>query len=235
MAKYLFLAPGLPLPFSPLSPEAFEEIKCLAGKAWKQHTREDAGCSTTYSGAYGNTGLNVFTHCHVIPSSPTRVHKPHPPEVFLTNQLHHLPGNYGNAKRAVTSDKGKMLQVKQPQRKSVPLLNMPTVNVTWKAWRVNARKRAFPVVAPYLWNALPSEVHLVSLLTSCQRQIHHKAVNIPSPVTPLDAIQQAIKHVNLKGNQTGEEMLSPSSASQDILAGWPESGSTHSVMQMRKE
>ncbi|XP_053108210.1 uncharacterized protein C4orf51 homolog isoform X2 [Hemicordylus capensis] len=104
MAKYLFLAPGSPLPFSPLSPEAFEEIKHHSGKAWKEHSVSNKDCSTTYSGAYGNKELDAVTRCRVAPSSPTRMHRPHPPEVFLVNRLHHLPGHYGNAKQRKATD-----------------------------------------------------------------------------------------------------------------------------------
>ncbi|KAH0616015.1 hypothetical protein JD844_026764 [Phrynosoma platyrhinos] len=107
MARYLFMAPGFSLPFSPLGPEAFEEIKCLAGQTWKQHIKKNAECPTTYSGAYGNLGLNMVpTRCHVTPSSPTRAHKPHPSEVFLVNQLHQLPGPYGNPKRTAATGTG---------------------------------------------------------------------------------------------------------------------------------
>ncbi|KAM6440849.1 uncharacterized protein C4orf51 homolog isoform 1-T1 [Liasis olivaceus] len=98
MAKYLFLAPRLPVPFSPLSSEAFEEIKCLAGKAWVQHSQEYVDCPTSYAAAFGNKGLDVSRRAQVTPSSPTRVHRPHPPKVFLVNQLHNLPGHYGNGK-----------------------------------------------------------------------------------------------------------------------------------------
>ncbi|XP_042324741.1 uncharacterized protein C4orf51 homolog [Sceloporus undulatus] len=107
MARYCFLAPGFPLPFSPLGPEAFEEIKCLAGQVWKQHIQENAECSTTYSGAYGNKRIDVVpTHSHATPSSPTRAHKPHPSEVFLVNQLHQLPGPYSNPKHTAATDTG---------------------------------------------------------------------------------------------------------------------------------
>nr|XP_060632186.1 uncharacterized protein C4orf51 homolog [Anolis sagrei ordinatus] len=96
MSRYLFLAPGFSLPFSPLAPEAFEEIKCLAGQAWKQHIQENAKGSTTYTGAYGNKGPDELPiRSRVIPSSPTRTHKPHPSQIFLVNQLHHVPGPYG--------------------------------------------------------------------------------------------------------------------------------------------
>ncbi|XP_077156297.1 uncharacterized protein C4orf51 homolog [Paroedura picta] len=106
MAKYLFLAPGVNLPFSPLAPETFEEIKTLAGEAWKRHTQTDKGCASTYGGAYGNKGLDAATSSRLAPSSPTRVHKPHPPQVFLVNRLHYIPGHYGNAKRTVAADTG---------------------------------------------------------------------------------------------------------------------------------
>ncbi|KAJ7326912.1 hypothetical protein JRQ81_016671 [Phrynocephalus forsythii] len=106
MAQYLFLAPGFTLPFSPLSPEAFEEIKCRAVKTWKQNALENQRCSTTYAGAFGRKGLDVSAYCHVAPSSPTRVHKPHPTDVFLVNQLHQLPGPYGTPRRTAGTDSG---------------------------------------------------------------------------------------------------------------------------------
>ncbi|XP_028600802.2 uncharacterized protein C4orf51 homolog [Podarcis muralis] len=186
MAKYVFLAPGLTLPFSPLSSEAFEEIKRHAGRAWEQHTQEDASCSTTYSGAYGNKKLDGSAYCHVTPSSPTRIHKPHPPEVFLINRLHYLAGNYGNPKHGATSDKG-----------------------------------CHPSFLKSSSNRKKFQHH--------SQQMNHNAVVIPSPAVPLNEIQQAMKYSRVNGNQTGIKTGTPSTASQDILTGWPVTGSSDSV------
>ncbi|XP_034967532.1 uncharacterized protein C4orf51 homolog [Zootoca vivipara] len=186
MAKYMFLAPGLTLPFSPLSSEALEEIKRHAGRAWEQHMQEDASCSTTYSGAYGNKKLDGSAYCHVTPSSPTRIHKPHPTEVFLINRLHHLSGNYGNPKHGVTTDKG-----------------------------------CQPSFLKSASNRKKFQQH--------SQKMNHNAVIIPSPAVPLYQIQQAMKYPRVKENQSEIKMGTSSAASQDILTGWPVTGSSDSM------
>ncbi|XP_072857704.2 uncharacterized protein C4orf51 homolog isoform X1 [Pogona vitticeps] len=185
MANYLFLAPGFTLPFSPLSPEAFEEIKCIAVKTWKQQAQESRNCSTTYAGAFGRKGLEDPTYCYVAPSSPTRIHKPHPTDVFLVNQLHQLPGPYGAPRHTAATDSG----------------------------------------------FCPSDA---KKFKGQSHKIKHKAIIVPSPLTPLDIIQQGIKHTCLNGIQSQEETGAVSSASQDILTGWSGTPSSHSITKLQK-
>ncbi|XP_003221711.1 uncharacterized protein C4orf51 homolog [Anolis carolinensis] len=184
MARYLFLVPGFSLPFSPLAPEAFEEIKCLAGQAWKQRIQENAKGSTTYAGAYGNNGPDALpVRSCVIPSSPTRAHKPHPTEIFLINQLHHLPGPYGIPKRREAAHFG----------------------------------------------FCPREVKKFQVSPN---KVKYKAAAVASPVTPLDVIQQRIKHGNLNviaGSQSGEGKKLISSSSEDMLTGWPVKENDHPI------
>ncbi|XP_065453851.1 uncharacterized protein C4orf51 homolog [Chrysemys picta bellii] len=103
--SYLFLAPELPLPFSPLSPQAFEEIQRHAGEAWRREAQREANCATTYSAGYGKKEL--AEPARTKPSSPTRINRPHPPEVFMVNQLHYIPGYYNSDKQTAAADKGK--------------------------------------------------------------------------------------------------------------------------------
>ncbi|XP_073197387.1 uncharacterized protein C4orf51 homolog [Lepidochelys kempii] len=105
--SYLFLSPELPLPFSPLSPQAFKEIQRHAGEAWRQEAQREANCATTYSAGYGKKELADPTRWSTKPSSPTRINRPHPPEVFMVNQLHYIPGYYNSDKQTASDDKGK--------------------------------------------------------------------------------------------------------------------------------
>ncbi|XP_006114748.1 uncharacterized protein C4orf51 homolog [Pelodiscus sinensis] len=105
--SYLFLAPELPLPFSPLSPQAFEEIQRHAGEAWKREAQRQANCATTYSASYGKKELPEPASWRAKPSSPTRINRPHPPEVFMVNKLHYIPGCYDSDKQTAAADKGK--------------------------------------------------------------------------------------------------------------------------------
>ncbi|XP_067407693.1 uncharacterized protein C4orf51 homolog [Emydura macquarii macquarii] len=105
--SYLFLAPELPLPFSPLSSQAFEEIQRHAGEAWRREAEREANCATTYSAGYGKKELSELTRWSAKPSSPTRINRPHPPEVFMVNQLHYIPGCYNSDKPTAAADKDK--------------------------------------------------------------------------------------------------------------------------------
>ncbi|XP_039396921.1 uncharacterized protein C4orf51 homolog [Mauremys reevesii] len=105
--SYLFLAPELALPFSPLSPQAFEEIQRHAGEAWRREAQREANCATTYSAGYGKKELAESARCRTKPSSPTRINRPHPPEVFMVNKLHYIPGHYNSDKQTAADDKGK--------------------------------------------------------------------------------------------------------------------------------
>ncbi|KAM8939470.1 uncharacterized protein RCH25_053124 [Pelodytes ibericus] len=69
-------------------------------------SRRSAG-ATVYASEYGQKQMDETSKARMRPTSPTRMNKPHPPEIFLVTQLHNQPGYYncekGPGERLTTS------------------------------------------------------------------------------------------------------------------------------------
>lgn len=73
-----------------LEQQHFEEIRHNARRLWSYPDRNE----TSYDNHFAERPADELMQAR--PTSPTRRNKPHPPQVFLTTRLHHIPG-YSNA------------------------------------------------------------------------------------------------------------------------------------------
>ncbi|XP_041359929.1 uncharacterized protein LOC121376179 isoform X2 [Gigantopelta aegis] len=76
--------------YSKIDPLEFKRIKEDARRMWCRPRREP----TTYDFFYNSCSTQFEKPPETVPrpSSPTRLNKPHPPNVFLTNRLHYIDG-----------------------------------------------------------------------------------------------------------------------------------------------
>ncbi|XP_053315073.1 uncharacterized protein LOC128483028 [Spea bombifrons] len=84
--------------------------------------------ATVYSGEYGPKHMDHTSKPKMRPTSPTRMNKPHPPEVFLVTTLHNIPGYY-NCENGTSSEKGKGNCSSARQSKGVLGGNKNTVQI----------------------------------------------------------------------------------------------------------
>ncbi|XP_069782442.1 uncharacterized protein [Narcine bancroftii] len=82
------------MPFRPLDPEELEKIKQKACTVWTEDHENQLKSVTTYSAEYRKKQLDEPTQNLVRPHSPTRLNRPHPPEIFLVTQLDKIPRPY---------------------------------------------------------------------------------------------------------------------------------------------
>uniref|UniRef100_A0A8C9PKG0 Chromosome 4 open reading frame 51 n=1 Tax=Spermophilus dauricus TaxID=99837 RepID=A0A8C9PKG0_SPEDA len=84
MSHFLYLTPQILLPFSPLTSQEFEEIRCKVGASWQNETRWSNSCMTTYEGSYRKKQLDEFP--------VSRQHEPQRPQmVMLKDTAYDLP------------------------------------------------------------------------------------------------------------------------------------------------
>ncbi|XP_072261987.1 uncharacterized protein [Pyxicephalus adspersus] len=81
----------------------YEEIRHRARLQQTQQAMRRARSATVYDGEFRSKDLDGNSMPVMRPSSPTRINKPHPPEIFLVTTLHNLPGYY-----YCTKEKGKI-------------------------------------------------------------------------------------------------------------------------------
>ncbi|XP_072352222.1 uncharacterized protein [Scyliorhinus torazame] len=103
------------MPFRPLDPEEFEKIKQRARTAWTAEHENQLRSVTTYSAEHRKKQLDEPTQSRVRPNSPTRLHRPHPPEIFLMTRLHRIPGHDSTSKNTTNPPLRDKLE-KNPRR-----------------------------------------------------------------------------------------------------------------------
>ncbi|XP_040187612.1 uncharacterized protein LOC120919487 [Rana temporaria] len=84
----------------------YEEIRHRAQQQHSHQAMRKARSATVYAGEYRSKDLHENCQPVMRPSSPTRMNKPHPPEVFLVTTLHNLPGYYNCKKGSSSKEKG---------------------------------------------------------------------------------------------------------------------------------
>ncbi|XP_072899047.1 uncharacterized protein [Hemitrygon akajei] len=90
------------MPFRSLDHEEFEKIKQKASTMWREEHENRLRNITTYSAEYRKKQLDEPTQNLVRLHSPTRLHKPHPPEIFLVTRLHKIPRHHNNSESTIT-------------------------------------------------------------------------------------------------------------------------------------
>ncbi|XP_069832974.1 uncharacterized protein [Dendropsophus ebraccatus] len=83
--------------------QRYDEIRVEAQLKHIQEARRKEKSATVYAGEYRRKELDDSCQSSPRPSSPTRMNRPHPPEVFLVTTLHNIPGHY-NCKRTRSSE-----------------------------------------------------------------------------------------------------------------------------------
>ncbi|XP_073498597.1 uncharacterized protein [Phyllobates terribilis] len=87
--------------------EKHAEIRAEAQLEHIRDARKKEKSATVYAGEYRRKELDESCQSSMRPSSPTRINKPHPPEVFLFTTLHNIPGHYNCKKNVSSEEKGK--------------------------------------------------------------------------------------------------------------------------------
>ncbi|KAG9480077.1 hypothetical protein GDO78_011867 [Eleutherodactylus coqui] len=88
--------------------EKYDEIRVEAQLQHIHEARTKEKSATVYHGEYRRKALDENCQSLMRPSSPTRMNKPHPPEVFLVTTLHNIPGHYNSKKKISAEGKGKV-------------------------------------------------------------------------------------------------------------------------------
>ncbi|XP_069487331.1 uncharacterized protein [Ambystoma mexicanum] len=88
-----------PVSAGPPDRRGLQDIGRRARSAWSWEEHRRAKSSTVYGGEFGGKVLDEPSWRRMRPSSPTRMNKPHPPEVFLVTRLRYLPGYYNCEQR----------------------------------------------------------------------------------------------------------------------------------------
>ncbi|XP_077333112.1 uncharacterized protein LOC143975044 [Lithobates pipiens] len=118
----------------------YEEIRHRAQLQHSQQAIRKARSATVYAGEYRSKDLDENCQPVMRPSSPTRMNKPHPPEVFLVTTLHNLPGYYNCKKGSSSKEKGNATVKKDLRRtlyednKQVHIFRDTDSNAAAQAW-----------------------------------------------------------------------------------------------------
>ncbi|XP_040274452.1 uncharacterized protein LOC120990016 isoform X1 [Bufo bufo] len=91
--------------------EKYDEIRVEAQLQHIHEGRRKEKSATAYAGDYRKKELDENCRSLIRPSSPTRMNKPHPPEVFLVTTLHNIPGHYKCKEKISSEGKGKAKNV----------------------------------------------------------------------------------------------------------------------------
>ncbi|XP_067824666.1 uncharacterized protein [Heptranchias perlo] len=121
------------MPFRPLDPEEFDKIRQKASTAWTGEHENRLRSVTTYTAEHRKKQLDEPTQNRVRPNSPTRLHRPHPPEIFLVTRLHRIPGHYNTPKNPTASpmrDKREEILRQTPGWSKTNTLSQTTMNIT---------------------------------------------------------------------------------------------------------
>ncbi|KAM5191493.1 uncharacterized protein ACMZJ9_021810 [Mantella aurantiaca] len=122
-----------------------EEIRHRAQIQHTQQATKKARSATVYAGEYRSKDMDENSKPVMRPISPTRMNKPHPPEIFLVTTLHNLPGYYNCTKGNSSKAKGKIhtgnaTVYKDPRRTfykdndQVCIFRDPDSNAATQAW-----------------------------------------------------------------------------------------------------
>ncbi|XP_067876811.1 uncharacterized protein [Heterodontus francisci] len=119
------------MPFRPLDPEEFDKIKQNASTAWTAEHINRLRSFTTYSAEHRKKQLDEPTQSRVRLHSPNRLHRPHPPEIFLVTRLHRIPGHDNALKNTIASpmrDKWEKILRRRPGWNKPNILSQSTLN-----------------------------------------------------------------------------------------------------------
>ncbi|XP_056418831.1 uncharacterized protein LOC130359485 isoform X1 [Hyla sarda] len=129
--------------FKPVK-EKYDEIREEAKLKHIHEARTKEKSATVYAGEYRGKELDKTCQSSMRPSSPTRMNKPHPPDVFLVTTLHNIPGHYNCKNKISSGKKGKEKtndsSTSRPQKihcdnkSQVHIFNDMNYNMAAQAW-----------------------------------------------------------------------------------------------------
>ncbi|KAM4050252.1 uncharacterized protein ACNLHF_014829 isoform 2-T2 [Anomaloglossus baeobatrachus] len=123
--------------------QKYDEIRVDAQLQHIHDTRKKEKSATVYAGEYRRKELDENFQSSMRPSSPTRMNKPHPPEVFVFTTLHNIPGHYNCKKTISSEEKGKEQasifpirprKVQREDKIQVQIFNDVNSNMAAQAW-----------------------------------------------------------------------------------------------------
>ncbi|XP_056418835.1 uncharacterized protein LOC130359485 isoform X2 [Hyla sarda] len=153
--------------FKPVK-EKYDEIREEAKLKHIHEARTKEKSATVYAGEYRGKELDKTCQSSMRPSSPTRMNKPHPPDVFLVTTLHNIPGHY-NCKNKISSGKKdyaavvkmiKFVSDKQVMKKDICAKN----NTSYQVLKQYLKPEYIPSAQCWLQNAPPEETIAVERL-----------------------------------------------------------------------
>ncbi|KAM3936544.1 uncharacterized protein RB166_005794 [Leptodactylus fuscus] len=122
----------------------YDDIRLEAQLQHIHEARRKAKSATVYDGEYRRKELDESCQPLMRPSSPTRLNKPHPLEVFLFTTLHNIPGHYNCQKNNSSEERGKgksdvstpsrPKQVQYGDKSQVHIFNEVNANMATQAW-----------------------------------------------------------------------------------------------------
>ncbi|XP_034378467.1 uncharacterized protein C4orf51 homolog isoform X1 [Arvicanthis niloticus] len=129
MTHFLYLAPEILLPFSPLSSTEFELIRRKSRELWQDERRWSASSVTTYSGSYRKKQLDEAT-CNRLAQrvgQPQFEYKPTP--LPGNSAYNRLPGKAGS--QEATDGKGKLPDITSPSQDSSLNIKHKVAHQVW--------------------------------------------------------------------------------------------------------
>ncbi|XP_063776670.1 uncharacterized protein LOC134921521 isoform X2 [Pseudophryne corroboree] len=113
----------------------YDEIRCKAQLQHSQEIQRKARSATVYAGEYRTKQLDESFQSTMRPSSPTRMNKPHPPEIFLITTLHNLPGYYNcNIYKNFAASHQQSKGTHSEQHNQVHIFRDANSNIAAQAW-----------------------------------------------------------------------------------------------------
>ncbi|CAN2388803.1 hypothetical protein PRIEUP_LOCUS16749 [Pristimantis euphronides] len=136
--------------------EKYHGIRVEAQLQHIHEARRKEKSATVYAGEYRRKELDENCQSLMRPSSPTRMNKPHPPEVFLVTTLHNIPGHYNCKKNISSEEKGKERKNSSSHRRTktaqygdkhqVHIFNDANSNMAAQAWLKLAQDEDYSAV-----------------------------------------------------------------------------------------
>ncbi|KAM4710337.1 uncharacterized protein O3C94_000302 [Discoglossus pictus] len=124
----------------PITNSEYDEIKSKTQKQWSHEARRKAKSATVYEGEFTEKKLDETAQPKMRPNSPTRMNKPHPPQIFLVTTLHNIPGRYNCEKLKGSAEPGEKTQASYTHKKErgkndkVQAFCDPSSNLAAEAW-----------------------------------------------------------------------------------------------------
>ncbi|EDL92315.1 LOC498933 [Rattus norvegicus] len=131
MSHFLYLAPEIQLPFSPLTSTEFELIRRKARELWQNEARWSTSSVTTYSGSYREKQLDEAS-CHRLAQRFGQPHFEYKPAPLPGGSAYNaLPGQAGSQEAA--DGKGRLPDITSPSQDSTLNIKHKVAHQSWSS------------------------------------------------------------------------------------------------------